>query len=76
MHVYQIFLLDHFVIECIRKKARERNKTVLRCFRNYKKNYDRDAPVDLLHTKLAETTTEKGPTLARAIPPVADVVSS
>ena len=52
-----IFISDHFAIECIRKKCREKNKSVFRNLRNYQ-NYDKNILSTLLHAKMEETTFE------------------
>ena len=50
-NVTKIFLSDHLAIECIRKKAREKNPTVTRNLRDYT-NYSRQNLIDLLDQSL------------------------
>ena len=50
-YVSNIFLSDHFAIECIRKKNRENNKNVSKTLRDYK-NYNRGILIDLLKQSL------------------------
>ena len=61
-YVSTIFLSDHFAIECIRKKNRERKENVYRSIRSYK-NYNKVILVDLLRVRLVESTfdTEDNP---------------
>ena len=49
--VTPIFLSDHFGIECVKKKARERPKNVTRSLRDYK-NYNKEVMIDLLKDRL------------------------
>ena len=56
-YVLNIFISDHFPVECIRKKLRERHTTVYRNVCSYK-NYDKNILVELLRLGLAETSYE------------------
>ena len=53
-NVTNIFISDHFAIECVRKKARERNTTVLRDVRCFE-HYDKNVLSDLLYANLINT---------------------
>ena len=57
-----IFLADHFAVECIRKKARQCYRNVYRVLRDYK-NYNKDVLVDLLKNRLVieEYVTSQDP---------------
>ena len=49
--VTNIFLSDHFAVDCIRKKAREKHKNVTKILRDYKK-YNRVILIDLLKQRI------------------------
>ena len=49
--VSNIFLSDHFAVECFRKKNREKHKNVSRILRDYKK-YDREIFINLLNQRI------------------------
>ena len=49
--VTNIFLSDHFAVECIKKKKREVKHTVYRSMRDYR-NYDKKALITLLNQKI------------------------
>ena len=51
-YVTNIFLSDHFAVECVRKKSRECHKNVYRTLRDYK-NYNKDDLVNLLALRLS-----------------------
>ena len=53
-NVSNIFLSDHFAVECVRKKARECKKNVWRSVRNYK-NYNKEIMCTLLLAKLQDS---------------------
>ena len=50
--VTTIFLSDHFAIDCVKKKARERYKNVYRILRDYK-NYNRENLIQLFKDRLS-----------------------
>ena len=49
-----IFVSDHFAVECVRKKARESKKTVFRSSRCLKR-YDKKVMSDLLQVRILES---------------------
>ena len=50
-----IFISDHYVVECYRKKARENKKNVTRKVRCFKR-YDKNILSDLLHARILDST--------------------
>ena len=63
-YVSTIYISDHYPVECIRKKAREKNTTVLRNVRDYRNN-DKNVLVNFVKNRLSQTTfeTEIDPTV-------------
>ena len=57
-YVSNIFISDHFVIECIRKKSHEKKTIVFKTLRDYK-NYNKQHLIDLLRQKIKIDTFDE-----------------